>query len=132
MKSRQAVAEFGGHKTSTADLKSFFAWYLPNATDSQSWVFRFVSNNASVATGSPGIEAQLDIEHIMGVAPGVLTEVWYVGSLDFCGDLKRWSNRILADEAPLVHSVSKGIQGVVSHQLGCFPWQMADIDVNFV
>jgi len=127
---RQAVAEFVGQKTSTADLKSFFARYLPNATDSQSSVYRFVGNS-SMATGSPGVEAELDIEYIMGVAPGVLTEFWYVGSLDFCGDLKRWSTRILADDAPLVHSVSYGIQGVVWHQLGCFPWSIADIDANF-
>jgi tripeptidyl-peptidase-1 len=127
---RQAVAEFVGQKTSSADLKSFFARYLPNATDSQSSVYRYVGNHTA-ATGSPGVEAELDIEYIMGVAPGVLTEFWYVGSLDFCGDVKQWSSDILEDDAPLVHSVSYGIQGVVWHQLGCFPWQVADIDANF-
>ena len=129
MNNRQAVAEFIGQKTSTADLKSFFARYLPNATDDQSSVYRYVGNH-SAATGTPGVEAELDIEYIMGVAPGVLTEFWYVGSLDFCGDVKQWSSDILADDAPLVHSVSYGIQGPVWHQLGCFPWQVADIDAN--
>jgi len=96
VKNRQAVAEFARlEKTSPADLKSFFALYLPNATDRQSSVYR------------------------------------YVGSWYFCGDLKRWSNEILADDTPLAHSVSYGIQGPVWHHLGCFPWQMAEIDANF-
>jgi len=128
---RQAVAEFVGQKTSIADLKSFFARYLPNATESQSSVYKYVFHRSVPTTGTPGVEAELDIEYIMGVAPGVLTEFWYVGSLDFCGDVKQWSSDILEDDAPLVHSVSYGIQGVVWHQLGCFPWQVADIDVNF-
>lgn len=77
------------------------------------------------------MEASLDIEYIMGVAPGLLTEFWYYGGNDFCTDLQQWASDILSnDDAPLVHSVSYGYQGDTS-ALGCQAAQVTDIDGSF-
>merc|ERR1712232_51231 len=70
-------------------------------------------------------------DYIMGVAPGVLTEFWYWKGMDFCADLKNWTNSILAmEDPPLVHSVSYGWQGNLS-EVGCKPALVEDVDVNF-
>ena len=31
------------------------------------------------------VEASLDIQYIMGLAPGIKTEFWFYKSMDFCG-----------------------------------------------
>lgn len=127
-KNRQAVAEFQGQTMKTSDLKSFFQKYVPGSPASAATVHKFVPSSG---TGSAGVEASLDIEYIMGVAPGILTEFWYWKGTDFCADLQQWTSTILStDDAPLVHSVSYGFQGPVS-KLGCKTAQVTDIDTNF-
>jgi len=82
--------------------------------------------------GQSGDEAALDVEDIMGVAPGILTEYWFWGSMDFCADLKNWTGTILAsDDPPLVHSVSYGWQGDLA-QVGCKAAHVNDVDVDLM
>merc|ERR1712038_670944 len=82
--------------------------------------------------GSSETEADLDVQYIMGVAPGVLTEFWYFKSMDFCGDLKNWTQIILATEnPPLVHSVSYGWQGNMTTLTGCKIANVDDVDIEF-
>lgn len=51
--------------------------------------------------------------------------------MDFCGDLANWSTSILSsDNAPLVHSVSYGIQGNLS-ALHCEDAKIQLVDDNF-
>jgi len=60
----------------------------------------------------PGLEASLDIQYIMGVAPNVTTWFIVVPPFPFWSDLLKWA-AILADTVgiPWVHSVSYGSQG---------------------
>jgi tripeptidyl-peptidase-1 len=127
MKNKDAVAEFQGQTIEPSDIVKFFKDYVPKKTEAGK-IEKFVGNKG---IGMSGIEAALDVDYIMGVAPGLLTEFWYWAGMDFCGDLKNWTNTILSTEgAPLVHSVSYGWQGNVS-ELGCKPADVADTDVNF-
>lgn len=133
MKNRQAVAEFEGQTMSVSDLNTFFDKYVPDSKAST--VYKFVGDKDSVhhtgGTGTVGVEASLDIDYIMGVAPGLLTEFWYWGSTDFCGDLLTWTDGILSSkDPPLVHSVSYGVQGDLS-KIGCKQANVNDIDSNF-
>ena len=57
-----------------------------------------------------GIEALLDIEFIMGVAPGVATEFWEWPDQDVCGDLFNYTAALLAPGGPIVNSISYGWQ----------------------
>ena len=67
----------------------------------------------------------------MGVAPGVLTEFWGYQQQDFCGDLQKFSQKILdTEDAPNVFSISYGWQGKLS-QLGCQDSEVQKVDVNF-
>merc|ERR1719174_1514602 len=110
------------------DLSTFFKKYLPGASAAQAKVYKFVGDPG---VGGAGIEASLDVDYIMGVAPGVLTEYWYQKSNDFCADLQIWSDAILAAaDPPLVHSVSYGWQGNMD-SIGCKQAQIDDIDTNF-
>merc|ERR1711972_94553 len=110
-----------------SDIVKFFKEYVPKAAADDK-IHAFVGDKG---IGMSGIEAALDVDYIMGNAPGLLTEFWYWAGMDFCGDLKNWTGKILAsDDAPLVHSVSYGWQGNIS-ELGCKPAAVADVDVNF-
>ena len=105
-KNRQAVAEFQGQTMDPKDLSAFFKHLVPSARAGEDVVSKFVGNPG---TGTAGVEASLDVQYIMGVAPGVKTEFWYFKNNDFCADLKTWTQLILStDNAPLVHSVSYG------------------------
>jgi hypothetical protein len=76
------------------------------------------------------VEASLDVQFLMGVAPGVLTEFWYVAGSDFCGDLKNWTQLLLdSDDVPLVNSVSYGWQGDLA-EIGCDLSNAADVDAD--
>lgn len=73
----------------------------------------------------------MDIEYIMGMAPGVLSEFWFWGGHDFCRDLREWTAAILTSDAPpLVHSVSYGWQDDLG-KIGCKQEDIDDVDVNF-
>ena len=77
-----------------SDLTEFFKNYVPKAASGDEKVYKFVGDPGE---GSPGTEASLDIQYIMGVAPGVKTEFWYFAGSDFCGDLKNWTGMLLAN-----------------------------------
>jgi tripeptidyl-peptidase-1 len=127
MKNKDAVAEFQGQTIEPSDIVKFFKDYVPKAATADK-IHKFVGDKG---IGMSGIEAALDVDYIMGVAPGLLTEFWYWAGQDFCADLNNWTSKILSsDDAPLVHSVSYGWQGNVS-QLGCKPADVAATDVNF-
>jgi subtilase family serine protease len=127
-KNRQAVAEFQGQTMNSSDLKAFFAAEVPSAEKGDDEVAKFV--------GDPGdksgqTEASLDIQFIMGVAPGVKTEFWLYDPSDFCADLKNWTTTMLADDdVPLVHSVSYGWQGNLT-QIGCKGDNVDVVDADF-
>merc|ERR1711871_1893217 len=77
---RQAVAEFQNQFFNPNDLKSFFSKYVP--TEKNVSVYKWVGTSPS--GGGSGVEAALDVEYIMGVAPGILTEFWgFIPSIDY-------------------------------------------------
>merc|ERR1712232_960326 len=128
-KNRQAVAEFQGQTMSSDDLDTFWKMYLPHMEPELGKVHKFVGD---AGEGGSETEADLDIQYIMGVAPGVLTEFWYFRSMDFCGDLKAWTQMILAaEDPPLVHSVSYGWQGNMTTLTGCKMENVNDVDIDF-
>jgi len=124
----QAVAEFQGQTMSSKDLSAFFTEYVPNAPPGSDKVSKFVGD-AGDKVGQT--EASLDIQYIMGVAPGIATEFWLYDPNDFCADLKNWTETLLADETPpLVTSVSYGWQGNLT-QIGCKDGDAASVDSDF-
>ena len=70
-KARSAVAEFQGQQMSSPDLATFFRTYVTTAPASDGVVNKFVGAGAD--KNGEGIEAQLDIQYIMGVAPRLWT-----------------------------------------------------------
>ena len=108
----QAVAEFQANRMAKEDLAAFFEKFVPASMPGDEQVSRFV--------GSPykrgaGVEADLDVQYLMGVAPGVKTEFWEYESNDFCADLHSDTSAILDSETPAhVHSLSYGWQGNLS------------------
>lgn len=132
-KNRQAVAEFQGQFMNSTDLAKMFAAEVsaidPNyevGTDDvvSTWVGKHIEN-------SGGIEAELDIQFIMGVSPGVKTEFWEFPGQDFCGDLHMWTGNLTSgDDCPLVHSVSYGWQGNLT-QIQCKDENVDAVDSNF-
>lgn len=106
-KNKQAVAEFQGQYYSPSDLSQFFKEYVHDSTEDK--VAKVVGQNDGSA---PGVEASLDIQYIMGVAPDVETWFYSQPSFDFWSDLTAWVSQInQEDDAPFVHSVSYGSQG---------------------
>lgn len=126
--SRQAVGEYQGQNALDTDTASFFQQYVPAAKQGDEKLYKVVGTNDQ---GSSGVEAALDVEYIMGVAPGVLTEFWGYQQQDFCADLQHFSQKILdTEDSPNVFSISYGWQGQLS-QLGCQPSEVQAVDVNF-
>jgi len=125
----QAVAEFQGQTSNATDLTEFFKLFAAGDPSADSTVSKFVGDNG---TGVAGVEAELDIQYIMGVAPGIKSQFWYWAGMDFCGDLKSWTDAILDDSnPPLVNSVSYGIQASLA-AIGCQQSSAEDVDANFV
>jgi hypothetical protein len=82
-------------------------------------------------TGGNGIEAELDIQYMMGVALGIKTEFYEQMNMSFCFDLKAWTTLLLStDDIPLVHSISYGWQGNLT-QIGCADADVAVIDDDY-
>lgn len=101
-----AVAEFQGQYFSPSDLKTFFAQYMPGSYVDT--VTKIVGQNEGAA---PGVEAELDIQYIMGVAPNIPAWFWSNPAFDFWSDLTAWVGQINDEKnPPLVHSVSYGDQ----------------------
>jgi hypothetical protein len=104
-KNSQAVAEFQQQYMSAEDLAAFFAAEVPSAQPGDEKVSKFVG--APYKNGT-GIEADLDIQFIMGVAPGIHTEFWEWPQNDFCADLANYTSALLSPQttAPAVNSIS--------------------------
>jgi tripeptidyl-peptidase-1 len=126
-KNRIGVLEFQGQLMSQKDLTTFFTKYVPNAQSGDDQVYKYVSDQSQ----GEGVEANLDVQYVMGVATGVKTEMWQYANSDFCGDLKTWTSGALnTTNPPTVFTVSYGWQGDMS-QLGCSTAQIAAIDADF-
>lgn len=126
---RQAVAEFQGQNGEQSDLNKFFAQQVsPSAYKAgDELIYKVVGTNGRRS----GTEAALDIQYIMGVAPGIKTEFWGYPGNDFCKDMNEFTSQILGtDDAPFVFSVSYGWQGELS-QLGCNPRDITTTNDNF-
>jgi hypothetical protein len=89
------------------NLVHFFEKLVPNAPSGADAIYKFFDNKNRPST--EGVEADLDVQYIMGVAPGIATEFWEQKGDDFCKDLMNWTSSLqTADPAdvPLVNSVS--------------------------
>lgn len=126
-KGRQAVAEFQGQLMSKMDLEEFFRHEVPGRKPGDDRVDRFAG--APYREGH-GVEALLDVEFMMGVAPGVKTEFWEWPNNDFCADLHNYSRALLKPGGPLVNSISYGWQGDLK-QVGCHEEDQKAVDVNW-
>jgi len=126
---RQAVGEFQDETSLESDQKLFFMFHMPASTWNDYKLYRTVGSNNQAEAGD---EASLDVQYIMGVAPGILTEFWGFQSMDFCLDLKNFTDNIVnSTDRPSVFSISYGLQANIS-SLGCSSEQVADIDNNFL
>jgi tripeptidyl-peptidase-1 len=102
-----AVAEFQAQYYSPTDLKAFWDAYVPFAPFMP--VAQVVGQNDP---SKPGIEASLDIEYIMGVAPNITTWFYSLANFNFYNDLLTWTGEIDNEtNPPFIHSVSYGSQG---------------------
>ena len=102
-----AVAEFQAQWYSKADLEAFFQKFVPNSNADK--VYKVVGSNQPQ---DPGVEASLDIQYVMGVAPGVQTWFYGMASFNFFSDLTAWQAELQdAASIPFVHSISYGSQG---------------------
>eukprot|EP00998_Keelungia_sp_KM082_P009393 NODE_556_length_1813_cov_78.174377_g547_i0.p1 GENE.NODE_556_length_1813_cov_78.174377_g547_i0~~NODE_556_length_1813_cov_78.174377_g547_i0.p1 ORF type:complete len:553 (+),score=148.18 NODE_556_length_1813_cov_78.174377_g547_i0:71-1729(+) len=109
---RQAVAEFQSQFWRPDDGTKFFQDFVPNAPSGADAIYKVVGKNDPSFSGD---EAALDVEYIMGVAPGLKTEFWSWPQSQFCADLVQWSEKIYSDtDGPNVHSVSYGWQGKIT------------------
>ena len=124
---RQAVAEFQGQDMNKADLEAFFSAEVPAAQAGDDAVDKFVGVPYKKGTG---VEALLDIEFIMGVAPGVKTEFWEWPEMDFCADLYNYTHTLLRPGGPVVNSISYGWQGSLT-KVGCKTSEVGVVDVNW-
>jgi len=134
-KNKRAVAEFQGQFTKQADLTSFFKQYVPSAKEGDD-KYTCVGDRCEPqgVHENIGVEAMLDIEYIMGPAPGIKSEVWFYDGMQFCTDLKNWTAMVLDhDDPPLVFSISYGVQGNVSldKRQGCSMDMIASIEDDF-
>eukprot|EP00003_Mantamonas_plastica_P003125 TRINITY_DN1252_c0_g2_i1.p1 TRINITY_DN1252_c0_g2~~TRINITY_DN1252_c0_g2_i1.p1 ORF type:complete len:580 (+),score=184.83 TRINITY_DN1252_c0_g2_i1:67-1740(+) len=95
----QGCVEFEGQKYSAHDLEKFQEHFkLPQQT---------VRKNFHDAAGTGHVEANLDVQYIMGVAQGVATDMYLEQGLSF--DMLKWADEVVATPgAPLVWSISYG------------------------
>jgi tripeptidyl-peptidase-1 len=106
-KNAHAVAEFQAQYYSPSDLKEFWRKYVTFAPEQT--VEKVIGFNDP---DTPGIEASLDIEYIMGVSPGVTTWFYSMKQFNFWSDLTKWVGELNNESTvPWVHSVSYGSQG---------------------
>jgi len=124
----QSVGEFQGQFMDKKDLQTFFANEVPNMQPGDDQVYAFVGQPYQQGYG---IEAELDIQFIMGMAPGVKTAFWEWANWDFCGDLNNYTTHMLSQDTPNVNSISYGWQGPLS-QLGCADADVQATDNNWV
>mmetsp|Transcript_11808 Transcript_11808/g.19887 ORF Transcript_11808/g.19887 Transcript_11808/m.19887 type:complete len:581 (-) Transcript_11808:370-2112(-) len=123
---RQAVAEFQGEYMKKQDLEKFFKHEVPHFKTGDDQVTKFIG--VPYKKGD-GVEADLDIQFIMGVAPGVKTYFFEWPEMDFCADLHHYTSKLLDSDA-LVHSISYGWQGSLK-RLNCKTADIDAVDANW-
>ena len=113
----------------STDLKGLFAKYV---TDYKVGVDDVITKHVGeYQESSGGVEAELDIQYIMGVSPGIQTEFWEFPGQDFGADLNMWTSNLTSqDDIPIVHSVSYGWQGNLS-QINVKQSDVDAVDANF-
>lgn len=125
-KNLQGVAEFQGQYMNKNDLVEFFEKEVPGFTSGEDDVTKFVG--APYKQGN-GVEADLDIQFIMGNAPGVKTDFFEWPEMDFCSDLLSYTSALL-DSDSIVNSISYGFQGNLQ-QLNCKTSDVTAVDNNW-
>jgi len=102
-----AVAEFQGEYYSPTDLATFFKNYVPFAAPQT--IASVIGTNKPT---DPGLEASLDVQYLMGVAPNATTWFYSYASFNFFNDLLNWTSTLASSvPVPWLHSVSYGTQG---------------------
>ena len=125
---RQAVGEYVGETFKASDNTDFFNQYVSGAKPEDSILYKVVGGKLGA---SSSLEPALDVEYIMGVSPGVLTEYWEYQQQDFCYDLQQFTAKILdTQDLPNVFSISYGWQGDLS-TVGCQPAEVEAVEINF-
>lgn len=128
---RRATAAFQRQYTSQEDLTAFFNQFVSDAQPGDD-VYSCVPDSCE---GKAGIEAQLDSQYLMGVVPGITTDVWAFQELQWCTALKRWTGAVLdADAPPSVFSVSYGVQyNTTDYERfwGCTEEMASNIEADF-
>jgi tripeptidyl-peptidase-1 len=122
----QAVAEFQGQRMSAPDLVTFFNRTVHHSQPGDAVVSRYVGEDYREGHGA---EAELDIEYIMGVSPGIATEFWEWPANDFCKDLYQFTTELIASNVSVM-SISYGWQGRLT-EVHCTPAEVSSIDDNF-
>merc|ERR1712100_366972 len=103
-----AVAEFQAQYYSPKDLTKFFSKYVNASFSDDAKIYKVIGTNNPNA---PGVEAELDVQYIMGVSPGVNTWFYSYPSMAFFDDVTQWLSYLANQtDLPLVHSVSYGDQ----------------------
>ena len=111
----QGVFESAGQSYSPADLSQFQSHFglAPQAV-ANDYGGHSVSQGYCAGNGNSCGEANLDVQYLMGVAPGVPTTFWDVDSNGesnsaFGLDLEQWVDKVANDRnPPLVNSISYG------------------------
>ena len=131
LRNRRAVAEFQGQYMNSKDLATMFKKYVSSyKAGTDDTVYKYVGAPKQDAK-DPSNEANMDIQYIMGPAPGIRTEFWLYPTMNFCGAMHEWSSNLASQsDVPLVHSVSYGFQGNLSKWLHCQDEEMAAVDTN--
>jgi len=105
--SSHAVAEFQAQYYSPSDLQQFWTTYVNFAPFRP--VDKVIGTNKA---GEPGLEASLDIQYIMGVAPNATTWFYSMAAFNFWTDLTTWAKNLNNETTlPFIHSISYGAQG---------------------
>jgi len=106
-----AVAEFQAQYYAPSDLKKFWDKFVSFAP------FRAIEKVIGYNDPSqPSLEASLDTQYIMGVAPNVTTWFYSMKSFNFFSDLTKWAVELNNETTvPWIHSVSYGLQDVSAY-----------------
>jgi len=111
-----------------ADMEAFFAALQP-AADTKDLVRTGDTHPPWYI--APSTEFTMDLQYMMGVAPGVATE-FHMGSSTTCLELKNMTDSYLErDDPPLVVSMSFGWMTMRDGVWGCTEDEVAEIERNF-
>ena len=103
---------------------------MPGAKAGDGKVFKFVGD---AAEGGDQAEPNLDIQYIMGPAPGIATEFWAFAARtgeDLCSQIVNFTNTMLTGvDQPVVFSLSWGLPSPVPHDM-CSASGVQVVDTN--